>query len=155
MRRPIRAYDHDSGERRPGTRRLSGSALLVTLGLLAAITLSVSVFLSAINQAMTQTSLHQRDRECAYLAEAGTEKAVAELRDTSGTYTGESDTPLGPGKFSVAVTRGEREGQYHVVSTGELRNNETALARSRVEAEVEIAADGTVRLLHWVKVARK
>ncbi len=136
-------------------QRNEGVALLMALGYLAAITLFASTFIVSLHRTMDQRNRSYWNQQCMGIAEGGLEKALAELRRSSGAYAGEEDTPLGAGTFSVAVRKDVRHGQYRIVSTGQLRHGARTFARVCIEAEAGLAADGSLREMRWVEVRVK
>jgi hypothetical protein len=134
-------------------------------------TLLVMVFMTSLVTVITATLLlmTQARRSLASgsagerglaLAEAGIEKAIAELARPGATYAGETDTPFGEGFFSVAVSRrpGAPE-SWDLVATGLLRDEIDPLVSRRSSApelrvRIEIArrADDRpqrVRVTSW------
>jgi hypothetical protein len=87
------------------------------------------------------------------LAQAGIEKAVAELRRNS-EYRGESHTPLGGGAFTVAVEPLEGQRRYRVVSTGRGEAPERRFAHAVLTVELALGPDGAVKGLYRREVAR-
>ena len=131
-----------------------GSALLVAVGYLAAITIFASTFLSFLNRTISNQRRTELKQICLNIAEAGVDKAFAELRARPTDYRGEKDTPLGKGRFSVEIEPGERRGEYAIVSTAEVTNGKLVLARARVAVDVVLSGSGTVRELRWSEVKR-
>ncbi|MCC6488006.1 MAG: hypothetical protein IT364_10950, partial [Candidatus Hydrogenedentes bacterium] len=82
------------------------------------------------------------------LAEAGVEKALAELQRYPA-YAGESRTELGDGQFSVEVLPEATPGVYRLMSTAEL--DEARPTRARVKALVRVNPDGGVQVLEWAE----
>ncbi|MCX5758470.1 MAG: hypothetical protein NTU83_08200, partial [Candidatus Hydrogenedentes bacterium] len=86
---------------------------------------------------------------CLNLAEAGLDKALAELRRDASGYHGERETVLGNGHFTVEVTPIERPHNYRVTSTGLLRAGGFVHKQARIVADVSLAAEGRVDVLRW------
>ncbi|MDQ1256995.1 MAG: hypothetical protein QG656_1596, partial [Candidatus Hydrogenedentes bacterium] len=118
-------------------KRNRGSALMLTLGYTTAITLFVAVFLGAVHRTMHQCGEREREQQCLALAEAGIEKAIAELRAQGDAYTGEQDTSLGSGVFSVTVQPGA--GEYRIDATAELRDEDNVSARARIAVSLTLS----------------
>jgi len=135
-------------------RMRSGSALLVTVGYLAVLTILASAFLGYLNRTISNGNRHERKLVCMSIAEGGLDKALAELHVRPDEYRGETDTPLGRGMFSVEVTPGENAGQYKITATAELMDDTTVIARSRVVAAAVISPSGRLRALSWSEVKR-
>jgi hypothetical protein len=67
--------------------------------------LVITVVLLTNSLTYKQSARYSLDNlEATALAEAGIDKAVAALNETGGSYNGESETVLGQGSFSVAIT---------------------------------------------------
>lgn len=132
-----------------------GSALLITVGYLAAMTIFASTFLGFLNRTVSNRHWAERRQICFNIAEGGVDKALAELRTNPNDYRGEKDTPLGVGRFSVAVEPADEAGTYHVVSTGELVDGKPVVSSARVIAEVTLASTGGVRELRWSEVRQR
>ena len=129
-----------------------GSALLLTVGYLAAMTIFASTFLGFLNRTVSNRNWAERQQICLNIAEGGVDKALAELRTSPNEYRGEKDIALGAGRFSVEVKRGD--GAYLIVSTGELTDGEFVVSRARIVAEVTLSSAGTVRELRWSEVKK-
>ena len=126
-----------------------GGALILVVCYLAILTMSAAAFLTAFHRTLTTQQRTERIQAARNLAEAGVEKAIAELRRQSGAYRGEKDTKLGGGLFSVEVTPGKSAGAYRIVSVGLAVDDVVAQPRVRVVAEVALAPDGSVRIRDW------
>ncbi len=136
-------------------RANEGTALLIIVGYLAAMTIFASTFLGFLNRTLSNRTSVERQQICLNIAEGGVDKALAELRVRPNDYRGEKETPLGAGRFSVEVKRGGGAGTYLIVSTGELGDGELVVSRARVVAEVTLSAAGTVRELCWSEVKKR
>src|SRR3989338_9376900 len=81
----------------------SGQIVLITLIVLSIIlTLVAGLFLRVTNFVRFGSSFVSRE-QAIYLAEAGIENALFKLNQPSSTYTGETNTLLGVGAFTVNV----------------------------------------------------
>src|SRR5581483_4312760 len=69
------------------------------------------------------------------LAEAGIDKAVASLNVSGGSYNGESETPMGPGTFSVSISS-LNVSSVLVTATGYVPNKLKPLATKTVTIQV-------------------
>jgi hypothetical protein len=139
----------------PKSRAKDGSALLITVGYLAAMTIFASTFLTYLNR--TASNRHQAELKqlCLNIAEGGVDKALAELRVRESDYRGETNTSLGKGRFTVQVKPTGRAGAYVITSTGEIGDGDFVLASVRIIAEVTLSWDGTVRELRWSEVKQR
>jgi len=131
-----------------GTR--SGSVLVVTVVYLAAMTLFASTFIGYLNRTISNAGRAERKLVCTAIAEGGIDKAMAELRVRPNEYRGETNTPLGEGRFSVEVEPGA--GEYKITATAEMVNGAVVMARSRVVADAVLTSAGSVRTLRWSEV---
>jgi hypothetical protein len=132
-----------------------GTALLLTVGYLAAITIFASTFLGFLNRTASNRNSVERQQICLNIAEGGVDKALAELRTNPNDYRGEKNTSLGAGRFSVEVEQSDQAGTYRVVSTGELFDGTFVISRMRIIAEVTLSPNGTVRELRWSEVKKR
>lgn len=134
-----------------GRTEKKGSALLVTIMYLAALTMLAAAFLTLFHRTFEQWRDAECHQLCLYIAEGGIEKALAELRLDAAAYAGEEDTPLGMGSFSVEVQPGTRRDTYRVVSTAKLGEGRFVRARARLAADIVLAPDGRIAGLHWAE----
>lgn len=122
----------------PSLRTKRGSALLIAVTVLAIAGIGVAVVWQQLHTTLAYTQNQASSRQAAYLAEAGLDKAIALVRAQPG-YAGETDTPLGEGRFSVQVTQ-TAPGHYRIVATGLLDR-----AKPRVlAAEATFDAQGRI-----------
>jgi len=132
-----------------------GTALMITVGYLAAMTIFASTFLGFLNRTASNRNSVERQQICLNIAEGGVDKALAELRTSPKDYRGENNTPLGAGRFSVQVETSDEAGTYRVVSTGELFDGTFVVSSVRIIAEVTLSPNGTVRELRWSEVNKR
>jgi len=135
-----------------GTR--SGSALVVTVVYLAVMTLFASTFIGYLNRTISSAGRAERKQVCIAIAEGGIDKAMAELRVRPDEYRGESNTPLGKGRFSVEVVPGVGAGEYTITSTARMLDGTAVIERARVVAETALTSSGSIRTLRWSEVKR-
>ena len=84
--------------------RERGEILVIVIAALGVVLFSV-LFIIAGAQIYFQNSTYSYEAEKAtMLAEAGVDKAITSLNKTGGSYSGESETGLGGGSYSVTVT---------------------------------------------------
>lgn len=126
-----------------------GAAMLLALATLAIMGITLSATLTWFHTTFKYTSLHDSRQACSHIAEAGLDKALAELQAGNGAYTGEQDTELGDGTFSVAVAPAERPGWISIKSTGKLPARGVTI---RLQEEVQIDSAGKVRAIEWQEV---
>lgn len=118
-------------------------AVVVYLGI---VSLLSGAFFVAMNRAMDRVSVQEAREAGRCLAEAGVEKALAELQSDA-SYRGEAGTPLGEGTFDVSVEP-QPSGVYRIRSMG-LRGYGEAVP-VRIEAEATVSA-GVVSGLRWIE----
>ena len=123
-----------------------GMALILALGVLAVLTALSTALLTGFHASLRQAQNRQRQTQCLDIAEAGIEKALIELRFDPTFYTGEQDTPLGDGTFTVAVTPAALE-RFTLESTGLL--NHGPELQARITADALLEPGGSVRVLRW------
>lgn len=79
--------------------------LLIPVVVAVAVVLFTVLFIIGGSQVYYQNSQYSYQAESASaLAEAGADKAIASINKTAGSYSGEAETILGSGSFSVTVT---------------------------------------------------
>ena len=106
-------------EQKTGLQSESGAALLLTLILMLVLSL-LTVSLYELLQTSTQiTGNHRLDLQTTYIADAGAEAAINELRDDPSWNTGFSATSFGGGTYEVTVIN-PGSGDVEIQSTGTL-----------------------------------
>jgi len=128
-----------------------GAAMLLALGVLAIMTISLSAVLTWFHVTFNYTNLEETRQTCSHIAEAGLDKALAELQAGNRTYSGETDTPLGDGSFSVAVAPAGRPGWLAIQSTGTLPRGAASVV-VRLREEVQLDPAGNVLAIEWREV---
>lgn len=114
----------------------SGQSLvlaLIALGVI--ITGVVAVYSGSLTT--KQNSRYSLDNlDATNLAEAGIDKAVASLNKTAGSYSGESETILGNGSYSVQVTPIDSN-TIKITSTGYIPNAQNPKTKKKVSIEIQ------------------
>lgn len=138
-----------SQDRHPVCRseRERGTALVLAVVALVIVTMFATALLTGYRQTKQRAGDSERQLICANLAEAGLDKAIAELRANPDAYRGEADTMLGRGTFSVEVLPSATPGQFEIRSTGAIGGG--APARAQIVATVAFDASGQLRALRW------
>ncbi|MBI5092734.1 MAG: hypothetical protein HZB26_09875 [Candidatus Hydrogenedentes bacterium] len=134
-------------------KRNQGTALIAVIVYLVIVTSLTTTFFATVHRTMSQARTVERRNQCIYLAEAGIEKAVAELRVNAAGYRGEQDTPLGDGAFSVVVTPENRPGAYRILATGRLIRGATVAGERKLAANVVLAGP-RIAELHWMEASQ-
>lgn len=128
-----------------------GSAMLLAIGILFIVTAGVSATLTWFHAAFDYTNAREARQVCAHIAEAGLDKALAELQAGNIAYTGESKTPIGDGTVSVTVAPAQRPGWLVIQSTGRLpRGANTVTVRLREDVRLDHA--GSIAAAEWREV---
>lgn len=129
----------------------AGAALLAVLGYVTAVGLLASSFVLLVHRGMSAMREDQRTVVVMGLAEAGIDKAIAELRSQGPAYEGETATPLGAGEFSVSVTKLKQAGAYEVVSEARLPGIAARGANARITARIVFDGARRVKELRWTE----
>jgi hypothetical protein len=128
-----------------------GAAMLLALATLAIMTISLSATLTWFHVTFNYTNIEEARQACSHIAEAGLDKALAELQAGNRAYTGEPDTPLGDGSFSADVAPGNRPGWLSIQSTGTLPRG-ASFVTVRLREEVQLDPAGNVLAIEWREV---
>jgi len=128
-----------------------GAAMLLALGVLAIMTISLSAVLTWFHVTFNYTNLQEARQTCSHIAEAGLDKVLAELQAGNRTYSGETETTLGDGSFSVVVAPANRPGWLAIASTGTLPRGASSVV-VRLREEVQLDPAGNVLAIEWREV---
>lgn len=129
-----------------------GAALVFVIILLAIMAMGVAATWRYLHQSGEHARRTTNTAAAEHLAAAGLEKAIAALRQDP-TYSGEIDTALGAGRFTVEVARNNGSENYALTAVGELTDEEKVLKRMVLRGALSLAPDRSVREFHW-KVLR-
>jgi hypothetical protein len=140
-----------SGTHVSGREANGGFAMILVLGLLAAIMIFTSAAVGLLHMTMDNAKRVESRQVCRNLAEAGVEKAAAELRNGNTGYRGEKDTAFGDGFFDVEVQPGNAPGLYQIASRGFLRDGKFTLFEARLQTQIGVGQDKQVRLMRWTE----
>jgi len=135
-------------------RARNGSALVITVWYLTVLTILAAAFLGYLHRSMSGVTRSANKHVCLNIAEGGLDKAITELHVRPAEYRGESNTPLGQGRFSVDVTPGDKAGVYTIVATAELTDGKTVISRARIAAEAAFSSSGKLHKMTWSEVKR-
>lgn len=131
--------------------RERGAALLLVLGFLAILMISSAAVFTYLNSTVTRTTAIENRQVCLNLAEAGIEKALAQLAAGRVDYRGETDAPLGDGFFSVDVAPQDPPGAVRITATGYM--GEALAPRFKASVVVDARVEGGgVRIVRWQEV---
>ena len=132
----------------------TGTALLITIALLGVLTVLSGVFFAYLNQTLQISAQETRNITCTYLADAGINKALAEITANPATnYRGEKNTSFGEGSFTVCVTPGTSDKTWHITATGFLPNLKSLETKVTVEADATCDVNGAIICLSWKEVS--
>lgn len=135
--------------RRGRRARETGTALLMAVVLVAAMSIGGAAVWHYLHRTLAETKALENAQITLHLAEAGLETAIAKLRAQPEDYRGEANAPLGPGRFSVTVQPQPEAGAYRLVSRGELVHGRFVRASTALEGELRLASSGEVVAFHW------
>jgi hypothetical protein len=134
-------------------RQQQGFALVVALAYLLFLSMFATAFLRMVRMNMADAFNEEARIEATNMAQAGIEKAVAELRRDPG-YRGEKDTPLGDGSFSVRVEPLAEPGRYRVIARGRGEAPQRRYAHAELTVELALYPDGAIASLYRREVHR-
>lgn len=112
-----------------------GQIFILAIVVLSLVMLNTLVIISNSLNLSRSSKYTLQEVQAINLAEAGIDKAIATLNSASSTYTGESETPLGPGTFEISVTTKDAATKI-IQSTGYIPNK----ADNKVKRVVKIEA---------------
>ncbi|MDO8487085.1 MAG: hypothetical protein Q7S45_02235 [Candidatus Curtissbacteria bacterium] len=129
----------------------SGQILVITVIFLAVILiLSTSLFTSVTAFLKFGSNSIMRE-QAVHLAEAGIDKTLWQLNQTAGTYTGETNTPVGTtGTFTVAVTD-KSPGIKTITATGFVPNAAAPKEKQIIKVDTSISSE-TISFRYAVQV---
>jgi type II secretory pathway component PulK len=81
----------------------SGAGLIMILVFISLLVILLGLLLTKLENEFASGAVSYHNLQALNLAEAGVDKAISEINRTGGTYTGEENSNLGPGKFTVMV----------------------------------------------------
>ena len=136
---------------KPSNSHTEGMALLLVLGILAALTVGTSAMFSLMHITMTQAHKSEQRLVCQNLAEAGLNKAIAELTASHRDYRGEQDVALGEGAYSVEVAPANGTDTFQIAASGFIKADDVVLAKSQIRAEVLFNGDKAT-IKRWEEV---
>ncbi len=128
-----------------------GAAMLLALASLAIMGIALSATLTWFHATLKYTSTSDARLACSHIAEAGLDKALAEIQSGNRAYTGETNTPIGDGTFSVSVSPADRPGWLTVKSTGTLPRG-AADVKVRLEEQIKTGSSGKALAIQWQEV---
>ena len=131
----------------------SGFALVTVLVILIIITTVGILFISIISHEMKINNNFKNSTRAFYLAEAGIEKAAWEMNRSGGSYSGENNTILGDGKFTVTVEVDPSDSNKRIItSEGFYPKNVTFPAKRKISLTLTTDSSQTVSFHYAVQV---
>lgn len=131
--------------------RREGMALILALGVMLALSVIATALVTSFHRSLDRAHDRETEIQTLYIAEAGIELALHQLRSGIGLDAGRNEVPFGDGAFSVLVTP-TSAGRFVVESTGVLTDDLSIHATVTVEAEID--AGGMVRVHRWQEAYR-
>jgi len=113
-----------------------GYILVLALVFLGIFFTSATAYLSSVTSASRSTRVTVASTQALSLAEAGMDQAAYQLNQ-SASYTGEANTALGGGVFTVTISNIDSSTKL-VTSTGSVPNSTSPLATKTIKAKVSI-----------------
>jgi len=120
-------------------------ALIVVIATMATMSILTTVMLLSIRGELDRGLADRNADTAGFLADAGVQKAIAEIASGHTAYRGESRTALGGGEYSVRVTTAGGDGTYVVESVGAVMDGDRVIHRETVTATVRLGAGGRVQ----------
>lgn len=114
-----------------------GQILALALIVLALVLVGTVTVASQANLFFQNTVYSTASEQALNLAEAGVDKAVASLNASAGSYSGELETPLGNGSFSVVINS-HTPTLVSLSSTGYIPSKSQAKAKRTVNVQASI-----------------
>ena len=129
-------------------RSNEGAVLLTAIILLAVLGVGAASVWSMLHRNLDAVHHQHRLEGVQYLAEAGLEHAIARLQ-TDRSFTGVKDVPLGDGRYTVVVQRGDGPDSFVLASTGAITDGPLVLREQRLTAQLRLAENGAIRAYTW------
>lgn len=117
--------------------RQSGQILIISLIFMVVVATLTGALLSFVGQSLFATRLAMAREQALQLADAGIEKAIWQLNETAGGYSGEAGTALGGGVFDVSVLNISGNTK-EITAIGYVPNKAAPRATRKVKAQVTI-----------------
>lgn len=131
-----------------------GAALLIALMMVGVLSVGAAALWQHLHYNLESGKRSEFSDAAQYLAEAGLEQAIAQLRTMPAEYRGEQSTPLGGGNFSVTVLPQNTPGAYRIESTG-IFGAAPGCAKRSLAAYLELSPDGAIQVYRcWAKKTR-
>ncbi len=113
----------------------SGQAFILAIGVLVIVIVTTMVLISGAYTYSTSSKYSVDSMQATQLAEAGIDHAVAALNKSAGSYTGEPETVLGSGSYSVSVTS-VNNSTYLVQATGYVPNKAKPKSKRTISIQI-------------------
>jgi Tfp pilus assembly protein PilX len=128
-----------------------GAAMMLALVTLAIMGIGVTATLTWFHSTYKYATLQEARQTCSHIAEAGLDKALAELQSGNKAYSGETNVAIGDGSFTVAVKPAGRAGWVAIDSTGTLPRG-ASVVTVRLREEVQLDPAGKIVAMEWQEV---
>lgn len=131
----------------PTTTNRSGQIIIVGIIFLAVVLIMASSLFNRVSSFMDFSATSIVNEQATNLAEAGIDRALWQLNQTAGSYTGESNTTLGTtGTFTVSITN-NGSNLKTITATGFIPNSTKPRAKRTIK--VNAAIDSTQISFHY------
>ena len=124
-----------------------GAGLIVVMVFISLLLILLGLLLTKLENEFASGAVAYHNLQALNLAEAGVEKAIYELNRTSRTYTGEKNSNLGPGKFTVYVK--SAKGGYQITSIGVTLSAKKYTGRKTITALVQPTSANHWKISAW------
>ncbi len=129
------------------TKNCSGQIIIVGIIFLSVVLVLASSLFNRVSNFMNFSSSSIINEQANNLAEAGIEKAIWQLNQTAGSYTGEADTTLGAtGTFTVTITN-KNSSLKTITATGFVPSSTKPRAKRTIK--VDATVDSTQISFHY------
>jgi hypothetical protein len=125
----------------------SGSGLITVLVFVSLLVILLGLLLNKLENEFALGTVAYHNSQALNLAEAGVEKAIYELNRTNGNYTGEKNTNLGAGKFTVTVK--SAQGGYKITAIGETRSARKYTGKKIITAQIQRSSANHWKIISW------
>jgi hypothetical protein len=124
-----------------------GAGLISVLVFLSFVIILLGLLLNKLENEFASGAVVYHNLQALNLAEAGIEKAIYELTRTNGSYSGEKNTQLGNGIFSVTVQ--PAKGGYLITSIGKTRTAAKYTGRKVITVQLQRQSSNHWKILSW------
>lgn len=124
-----------------------GAGLITVLVFVSLLLILLGILLNKLENEFASGTITYHNLQALNIAEAGIEKAIFELNRTNRTYTGEKNTALGNGKFTVTVQ--PSKGGYLITSIGKTQSAQKYMGIKVVSALIQPTVLDHWKIVSW------